>query len=175
MSLAVDNDGDSQMQSSIAASSPQTDSIDKPTTPVAQTGFSQLSELSPPNSQGGPIPQASINPSAPRGANVNGKRPLSTVDNNGDRMPVLPGNRTGESLQKESEGPKVHTHALSGYTWSRQEDEPGWSWKNKRAVEEANRAWESLVLKDKRVGNQYGDPFEMADRELALRRSRQLS
>jgi hypothetical protein len=40
------------------------------------------------------------------------------------------------------------THQRSGYTWSRAEDEPGFSWLNVKAVDEAARAWENLCHKE---------------------------
>jgi len=132
-----DDDGDSQMQSALT-------DLDKPVTPN-HPHLGSI-DISPPNSQG--MPTASI------GANANGKRPLSTVD-------------IGEAPMRVAvEPPKIKTHEQSGYTWVRQEEEPGWAWKNKRAVDEANRAYEGLLMKDFGVGNRYGDPFEMADREL---------
>ncbi|KAK8196576.1 hypothetical protein M8818_006741 [Zalaria obscura] len=104
-------------------------------------------------------------PTTTSGANANGKRPLSTLDSNGD--PVAGSSRAhGESQQ-------LKTHEASGYSWLRQEDEPGWGWRNKKAVDEAARAYDSLVYKDKRIGNRWGDPFEIADRELAVLRSQQ--
>lgn len=37
----------------------------------------------------------------------------------------------------------------TGYTWSREEDAPGYGWKNKKAVEDYNRASYQLVDKDR--------------------------
>jgi len=79
-------------------------------------------------------------------ANANGKRPLSTIDSNGDTH-KMQAPRSG-ATEASSELPEVKTHAQSGYSWTSPEDEPGWAWNNKRAVEEANRAWESLIMKD---------------------------
>ncbi|KAJ9627876.1 hypothetical protein H2203_003094 [Taxawa tesnikishii (nom. ined.)] len=125
-------------------------SPDDPATPSAQTLPAHLADLSPPNSQGGvPLP-ANMKDS---GANANGKRPISTLDGNGD---------VG-----------VKTHPASGYTWTKPEDEPGYLWKNKRAVEDAHKAHDSLVYKDYGVLDRYGDPLEMADRELAMMGSEQ--
>lgn len=45
----------------------------------------------------------------------------------------------------------TRTHQQSGYAWSRAEDEPGYSWLNQKAVDEASRAWEALVHKDAMV------------------------
>lgn len=43
------------------------------------------------------------------------------------------------------------THDRSGYTWSREEDAPGYAWLNKKALDEYHRAWDSLVHKDSTV------------------------
>lgn len=149
------------MQSSTSTSSnDHTDDLfpdaDKPTTPLAQMTLPQLVELSPPNSQGVPLSDNMIAATAATGlsgANANGKRPLSTLDGNGDALSTSATLRGGgQALAVEA--PRVRTHAGSGYSWSKQEDEPGWASNNKRAVEEANRAWDSLVLKDRRVGSE---------------------
>lgn len=125
---------------------------DKPSTPLHQTGLPNLAELSPPNSQGAPLSLSTSNIAVPRGANANGKRPLSTVDNNGDARAAVPALRGGDAVPEPPM--PVKTHAPSGYSWTKAEDEPGWSWKNKRFQEDANRAWESLVLKDRRIGSE---------------------
>lgn len=39
----------------------------------------------------------------------------------------------------------------SGYQYSRPEDEPGYSWMNKKAEDEAMRAWDSMAHKDSMV------------------------
>jgi hypothetical protein len=43
------------------------------------------------------------------------------------------------------------THAPSGYSWARPEDEPGHAWLNPKAMDEATRAWENLVHKESMV------------------------
>lgn len=40
---------------------------------------------------------------------------------------------------------KTHT---SGYAWSKVEDEPGYTWTNKKAQDECKRATDSMVHKD---------------------------
>ncbi|KAK1075030.1 hypothetical protein LTR48_009283, partial [Friedmanniomyces endolithicus] len=65
--------------------------------------------------------------------------------------------------------PKIHQQ--SGYTWEKLEDEPGYAWLNKKAQDERQRAWEGMVHKDCVVGNRYGDPFEMMEREQAMTNS----
>ncbi|KAF4547854.1 Hypothetical protein D9617_35g090050 [Elsinoe fawcettii] len=132
----------------------------KPTTPNPSSGFS---DLSPPSSQTAPLP-------SPR-ANANGKRPLSTLDNNVELS--HPTTRSANAATtKDAEPQEVKTHQPSGYTWVKTEDEPGYSWKNKRAIEEAERAWGTILHKDRKVGNRYGDPFEVADSEAAIIASR---
>lgn len=79
-------------------------------------------ELSPPNSQGGASRDTSTLSSA---VNANGKRPLS--------------------LAQGAPAAGAHTDAETGYSWSKQEEQPGWEWKNTRAREEENRALDSIV------------------------------
>lgn len=119
-------------------------SPDDPATPSAQTLPAHLADLSPPNSQGGvPLP-ANMKDS---GANANGKRPISTLDGNGDvgGPAASAGLRSARVPDAQSQ---VKTHPASGYTWTKPEDEPGYLWKNKRAVEDAHKAHDSLVYKD---------------------------
>ncbi|KAI5275676.1 hypothetical protein E4T47_01378 [Aureobasidium subglaciale] len=155
-----DHDGDSLMQS--GNSSP------KPSTPHAQIRSIAISDLSPPNSQGGPLPldMPTVAPSA-SGANMNGKRPISSIDPSQD----LNG---GVSLSAHiPTDAQVRANAATIYQYTKPEDAPGYAWKNKKAQDEFNRAWESLVDKNRVIGNRYGDPFAMADRELSMMNSRQ--
>ncbi|KAF2221225.1 hypothetical protein BDZ85DRAFT_266483 [Elsinoe ampelina] len=132
----------------------------KPTTPNQASGFS---DLSPPSSQSAPLPSPH--------ANANGKRPISTLDNHTDLS--HPMTRSAAAVAaREAEQQEVQTHQPSGYTWRRTEDEPGHVWKDKRAVEESERAWTMILHKDRKVGNRYGDPYEMADYEAAILASR---
>lgn len=54
------------------------------------------------------------------------------------------------------------THERGGYTWTRAEDEPGYSWLNKKATDEYTRAWEALQHKDAMVKSELMDAFEAA-------------
>ncbi|TKX19976.1 hypothetical protein C1H76_7860 [Elsinoe australis] len=132
----------------------------KPTTPVPPSGFTNPADLSPPSSQG--VPGL---PSPHPHANANGKRPLSTLDPNGASQPLTRANMSSATGTVEAQ--EVKTHQPSGYSWTRTEDEPGYAWKNKRAMEEAERAWGAILHKDRKIGNRFGDPFELADREAA--------
>lgn len=49
----------------------------------------------------------------------------------------------------------VKTHAASGYTYSRPEDEPGYAWLNKKALDEYSRTWEHLQHKDCMVKSEW--------------------
>lgn len=136
------------------------------------------SELSPPDSQGGvslSSTMPSVAPSA-SGANANGKRPLDSLDNPASATSSLPldgsfdainagiasaneaANPVNTSANSNGSGNqqhKVQTHAATGYSWSRQEDAPGYAWQNRKAQEEANRAWEmGIVAKDRAVGSE---------------------
>ena len=150
-----------------------------PATPDAGLN-AHASELSPPSSQGVPLASPT---NGSHGANANGKRPLSTLDVNGDAYPP-----SRSTVPTTSEPGVVHTHEASGYKWTKQEDEPGWAWKNKKALDEYHRAYDTLVMKDLKIGGElilarsqgclrlttadrYGDPFAMADEELATMRS----
>ena len=135
-SKALDQDGDSQMQSSHAE---EMTSVN-PATPSNVLA----SELSPPSSQGVPL-VSPIN-----GANANGKRPLSTLDVNGDAPPFV-----RSDWAPPTEPAIVHTHEASGYKWTRQEDEPGWAWKNKKALDEYHRAYDTLIMKDFKIGGEF--------------------
>lgn len=69
---------------------------------------------------------------------------------------VFPGQQTpnnaslGDSASAPAANGAGSVHAASGYRWSREEDAPGYRWKNKKATEEAARAWDSLVGKEQR-------------------------
>lgn len=106
--------------------------------------------------------------SASANANANGKRPLNTISNGLDSEHVgvervtrssaaaaattaaaaNDGTGTGTGTAASNGGQNVHEHAGSGYRWERPEDEPGHAWKNKKAVDEYNRAAEGLLHKD---------------------------
>lgn len=118
-------------------------------------------------------------------ANSNGKRPHGALLNGAEEteaVETMP--NTGRT------NVPTQTHAGSGYRWSRAEDEPGYAWTNKKALDEMGRAWDALAHKDIAVkgkryrlrgcGQQdskayrrdnigrYGDPLEVAEREPAL-------
>jgi hypothetical protein len=73
-------------------------------------------------------------------ANSNGKRPHGALQNGAEEDETLP--NVGRS------NAPVQTHAGSGYRWTRAEDEPGYGWTNKKALDEAGRAWDTLAHKD---------------------------
>lgn len=157
------------------------------------------------------------------GANSNGKRPINTISNGHDDLegrarastlthvcePTM-ADRVTELAAMGNNGGKLRTdhtdiaaapqqqhppktHAASGYEWTRVEDEPGYAWTNKKAMDEAHRAWAALVhvecaVKselnfDPSLGNaqhladvlrytdRYGDPFEAVEREMAINAS----
>lgn len=55
-----------------------------------------------------------------------------------------------------------YVHVSTGYRWSRDEDAPGYAWRNKKAVEEYNRAWEQLVDRDRTIGRKLRDALVYA-------------
>jgi len=78
------------------------------------------------------------------GANSNGKRPHTALSNGEDREEL-------ETIMTNGKGKQdfpTKTHAPSGYSWSRSEDEPGYGWLNKKAMDEGNRAWDGLVHRE---------------------------
>lgn len=84
-------------------------------------------------------------------ANSNGKRPHGALLNGGEEDEVV------ETMPNtgRSNGP-VQTDASSGYRWNRAEDEPGYAWSNKKALDEMGRTWEGLVHKDSMIKGQLG-------------------
>lgn len=153
----ADHDGDSQMLSSASsASSPSTP-------PITQqpTAHPTSSTLSPPDSQHRSNSNAL--------ANANGKRPLNTISNgpeDDDDLVVMSSGPAQAPSQAQSQGQSqanlqlapefpTQTHAASGYTWNRKEDEPGYAWANKKAVDEYHRAWDGMVQKDHMVKGEY--------------------
>lgn len=180
--MSADQDGDSQMISSPSSSDQEgTTRILTPAQPTA---------LSPPDSQHRSAMPTSASGSAI--ANANGKRPLNTISNGADDADEIlamqigaNGAGIGKGVTKQEFPTK--THERSGYQWNRAEDEPGYAWLNKKALDEYHRAFDSLVHKEsmvrgwsieltlevgERVANgaagRYGDPFEAADKERAM-------
>jgi len=127
----ADNDGDSHMDS-------------PPDLSDTEENEPLNSLLSPPESQS----QTQTLTSTSTMSNSNGKRPLNTISNGTDTL------LSGETRSKTRSTPAQaqdfppRTHAASGYTWSRHEDEPGYAWSNKKALDERQRAWEGLVHKE---------------------------
>lgn len=119
-----DNDGDSTMHSSADEDEMFPDEAlpnNNPATPMnASIANLTAAELSPPNSQSAPRDTSTLSSTV----NANGKRPLSLAQN------VQVG---------------THSDADTGYSWSKQDEQPGWEWKNTRAREEENRALDSMV------------------------------
>lgn len=114
---------------------------ERPTTPRIPS-----SELSPPTSHGRGLFSGSISTDAP-GSAAQPQADIAGLNENGKRSLAV-GNADGKGLQ---------THASSGYQWEKDEDAPGYAWKNKRAADDANRAWDTVVEKDKMIGTRYGD------------------
>jgi hypothetical protein len=125
-----DNEGDSTMHSSADEDEmfPDEALSNNPATPMNASiqNLASASELSPPNSQGAPaLPRDTSTLSGT--VNANGKRPLSLAQT-GANMPA-----------------GAHTDQETGYSWTRQEDQPGWEWRNTRAREDESRALDTIV------------------------------
>ena len=124
--------------------------ISQPTdadTPMTTSPPSSDPLLSPPASQGHTTTQEmpTVSPTI-NGANSNGKRPHTALSNGEDRdeLESMMANGSGKGAKDFP----TRSHAQSGYSWSRTEDEPGYGWLNKKAVDEYNRAADALVHKD---------------------------
>lgn len=77
------------------------------------------------------------NPPQDTAATPDGSAPEPASPNTGEKMAA-----TGQA----------DVHQASGYTWQREDDAPGFKWKSKRALEEGARAWESVLLKESKIG-----------------------
>jgi hypothetical protein len=111
-----------------------------PATPHNTSLNIAANELSPPNSQSQPRDPASL----ALGVNSNGKRPLSTG--------------LTQSATNILGGGGTHQDAETGYQWSRQEDQPGFEWKNTRAREEEARALDNIIDKGYMIKRNYPLP-----------------
>ncbi|KAF2018768.1 hypothetical protein BU24DRAFT_447401 [Aaosphaeria arxii CBS 175.79] len=149
-----DIDGDSTMHSSPELEAIEDDDNmfpdeqDGPSTPrnTASALAGRDSELSPPDSQGpanlpleGNLPAAFS--ATPSNLNANGKRVHS-------------------SAAPSATGDQVHIDPDTGYQWVKQEDQPGWDWKNSRAREEELRALDTILDKGGMIKTRYGDPLD---------------
>jgi hypothetical protein len=130
-----DGDGDSTMHSS-----PDLDANDDemfpdealPTTPRNAASFAL--DPSPPNSQGpANLPRGDgLTTTVASRVNANGKRPLSL------NAPTSGAN-------------ELHHDSETGYSWSKQEDGPGFAWKNPRTKDEEHRALDQIVDKGSQI------------------------
>lgn len=111
-------------------------------TPATQTTNPAI--LSPPDSQHRDTHAMPTSAPGVAGANANGKRPIQTISNGADELAAM----TGVGVTKVRQDFPPKTHQLSGYTWSRVEEEPGYAWTNKKAVDEMHRAWDQLLHRD---------------------------
>lgn len=134
------------------ASSPEASDVEDIETPAGQITSSSI--LSPPDSQHRSTSQMPTPAPGAASANENGKRPLTNISN-GVEEDVIdltseptsgPGANAGKARIGQDFPPK--THRQSGYTWNTFEDEPGYAWLNKKALDERQRAWDSVVHKD---------------------------
>lgn len=153
----VDADGDSTMNSS-----PELDAEDEmfpdegPSTPrnAASFALDPASELSPPNSQGGPSTlsrdDATAFANSPSMLNANGKRIRSQAS-------AMPGSGAPGTDEATS-----HVDSATGYEWSKPEDQPGYEWKNSRAREEELRALDQIIDKNYQIKSECFASFAFA-------------
>ena len=140
MPHTLDVDADSTMNSSPEMGAEDEMFPDEgPTTPrnAASFALDPTSELSPPNSQGGPSSLTREDSTAfsnsPSLLNANGKRLRAQV-------PTASG-----SGAAGAEAAATHTDSATGYQWSKPEDQPGHEWKNIRAREDEVRALDQIL------------------------------
>jgi hypothetical protein len=70
---------------------------------------------------------------------------------------VAGGGARGGGISKfAAQGKGEHVHKATGYAWDRVEDEPGYIWMNKRAMEEGHRAWDVIVDKGSMIKSEFG-------------------
>ncbi|KAF2761822.1 hypothetical protein EJ05DRAFT_482651 [Pseudovirgaria hyperparasitica] len=100
------------------------------------------SEISPPNSQHGPARQNAFTSTSRNDGMPEGSPSAMALNANGKRAIVEGKN---EAATKAS---KPIGRSSSGYEWSRPEDEPGWTWMNRKAAEEYYRAMDQIVDKE---------------------------
>ena len=99
--------------------------------------------LSPAGSQSQTLPTMPTSASGAHLANSNGKRPHGSLSNGADEDEAV------ETMPNAGRGnAPTQTHASSGYRWTRAEDEPGYAWNNKKALDEMGRAWDALAHRD---------------------------
>lgn len=128
------------------------DELLAPQTPLRPTN-PLSSELSPPDSQSRPTESSTS-------ANTTAKMPPSaTVNANGKRKWATNGNDSvGQgpaSAQDGSSAMVMGRDAGSGYTWTREEDAPGYAWNNHKAKEEASREFSRFVDKDRMIKGEF--------------------
>jgi hypothetical protein len=138
--MSADQDGDSQM-----ISSPSSSDLEN----AAQT-------LSPADSQYNARSAMPTSASGSAIANANGKRPINTISNGADETDEILGMRTSANGANAAAGKAkadfpTKTHERSGYQWNRTEDEPGYAWLNKKAMDEYHRALDGLVHRESMV------------------------
>lgn len=147
--MSADHEGDSHM------SSPDDSDSELAFNPATAA-------LRSPRDSQQPLPPTA-NSSVSVRANANGKRPLNHISNGTDHEGLVDEEEPNTTALLEDDDATTvtmggnaqtthdlppKTHAPSGYTWNRIEDEPGYAWMNKKAVDECNRAWDTLTHRD---------------------------
>ncbi|KAF2234636.1 hypothetical protein EV356DRAFT_515020 [Viridothelium virens] len=160
-----DPDGDSHM-----ASSPEPDldgdddmfpesNLDPPAPSTPRQSSSYLppvSELSPPNSQSRNFATGSTTSTGNTAAQVvfdmaGGSGSTNGVGASGSTTNPRAGGSTTVAAGQ------IKVHEPTGYQWIRQEEEPGYAWKNRKAQEEAMKMLDQVVDKERMIGAKFGD------------------
>ncbi|KAI9656880.1 MAG: hypothetical protein M1821_003519 [Bathelium mastoideum] len=162
-----DADGDSHMASSPELDVETTDldddmfpesSLDAPAPSTPRQSSSHLppvSELSPPSSQSRQASSSTnttSNALAQSALGIASDSAMGTALTNG--VGPLANTRSGGASAGTGE---IKVHEGTGYQWIRVEDEPGYAWRNRKAQEEAMKALEQIVDKEKMIGSRYPD------------------
>jgi hypothetical protein len=98
-------------------------------------------------------------------AKSNGKRPIQTISDGDDEEED--GTSIGSDASSKPSSFPTETHP-SGYTWTEREQEPGYAWTSEKAQDEYKRAADQMVHKESAVKAEYGDIFEVVEREKAI-------
>ena len=124
-----------------------------PSTPrQSSSHLPPVSELSPPHSQ----PRTTGTTSLSNTNNNRAAAALDIVSNSTVAATATNGSTTKASMVTGVTG-QLKVHEPTGYQWVRPEDEPGYTWRNRKAQEEAMKALDQIVDKDKMIGARYGD------------------
>ncbi|KAI9722755.1 MAG: hypothetical protein M1828_004451 [Chrysothrix sp. TS-e1954] len=100
-----------------------------------------------------PVPGAERLVPDPRSDSIALPNYNSATDTGASNVPTPAGSNEAAKMSNGHEMVDEKT----GYTWTKEEDAPGYAWKNRKAQDEANRAWGQIVQKEEMIGRRFGD------------------